>query len=627
MQPDTKPSAATGPWALLSAGIAFGIYVYCLPPVITGEDAGELVTAAATLGVPHPPGYPTWTLYAHVFTWLPWGSMAWRVALSSAFAAAAAVGLLCALFLRLTGSRSAALGASLTFAFTYEFWEQAIIPEVYALNACCLAASLLALCPRPPLPRFRPPRTYRRFGFGYGVALGVHNTLWLLGPVFALYVLYTDGRREGRWRTYALATCCALLGACVFLYLPWASARNPAVDWGNPETLSNFFSVVRRDQYAFMMTESPHSLARFLAQARIMAGMAVPQFTPWVGVLCLLGLPWMLRRHPAFTLLVTGSGLLISAAFILAQNFTYDAEWLWVMSVFQIPLYMAGAMGLAGTLAFVAAYARKTAVFLALLCIASPLVAHWSHNDRAQDRYVLAFAQELLDTLPQEAVFVPTADHESFPVLYLQAVQGQRPDVTLARKYGYLEMALWKDMPGVEQFGAAPPRRHDPELIAWLAENGARPVYITKPFALPEGSGLRFTRHGLLYQLEPNTSTSKPTPPSSFPLPPADTTDYTGKLIRLDVELAWANDRINAGDRDGALARVRAAALLFPGDPRIGNNLGTWCARHGFPEQAAYLFRSALHTAESHLPDDPATALLREHLQRIGSDVSITAPI
>ena len=29
---------------------------------ITGEDAGELVTAAATLGVAHPPGNPLWTV-------------------------------------------------------------------------------------------------------------------------------------------------------------------------------------------------------------------------------------------------------------------------------------------------------------------------------------------------------------------------------------------------------------------------------------------------------------------------------------------------------------------------------------------------------------------------------------
>jgi hypothetical protein len=619
MSNDTTPPIAPGRWALLAAGIALTVYLLCLPPTITGEDAGELVVAAQHLGVPHPPGYPTWTLYAHAFTWFPWGSVAWRVALSSAVAAAATVGLLCALLLRLTGSRTAALGASLALAFSLEFWEQAIIPEVYALNAFCFVALLAALRPRPPLPRFRPPRTYRRFGFGYGLALGVHNTIWLLGPLLALYVWCTERHRAGRWATYFVATLFALAGASVFLYLPWASARNPPVDWGNPETLSGFLRVLRRDQYAFMMTENPHSLMRFLRQCGIIAQSAVWQFTPWVGLLGLLGLPWMLRRHAAYTLLVTGSGLLISAAFILAQNFTYDAEWLWVMSVFQIPLYIAAAFGLAGALAFLAARLRKTAVLVALICVASPLLAHAPHNNRAGDTYVAAYAQALLDTLPQDAIFIPTADHETFPILYLQHCEGQRPDVTLGRKYGYLEMALWKDMPDAARFGDAPPRRHDPALITWLAQNSERPLYVSKPFALPEDAGLRFTRQGLLLRVEKNDAPSEPAPPPALHvLPPANTSDYTGKLILLDLELAWAAHQLEANDRDAALAHLRNAARLFPGDPRIGNNLAAWCARNGFPEEAAYLFRDALGTALAHLPDDPAVVLLHEHLQRIG---------
>lgn len=41
---------------------ALVVYLLCLPPTVTGEDSGELITAAYTLGVPHPPGYPIWCL-------------------------------------------------------------------------------------------------------------------------------------------------------------------------------------------------------------------------------------------------------------------------------------------------------------------------------------------------------------------------------------------------------------------------------------------------------------------------------------------------------------------------------------------------------------------------------------
>ena len=56
-----------------------------------GGDSGELVQLAVELGVAHPPGYPTWTLIAHLFSWIPFGEVGWRVNLSSAVLNALAV--------------------------------------------------------------------------------------------------------------------------------------------------------------------------------------------------------------------------------------------------------------------------------------------------------------------------------------------------------------------------------------------------------------------------------------------------------------------------------------------------------------------------------------------------------
>lgn len=63
--------------------VAFAVFLRTCARTVTGEDAGELITAAATGGVAHPPGYPLWTMLAHAFTWLPFGAIAFRVALVS----------------------------------------------------------------------------------------------------------------------------------------------------------------------------------------------------------------------------------------------------------------------------------------------------------------------------------------------------------------------------------------------------------------------------------------------------------------------------------------------------------------------------------------------------------------
>ena len=70
-----------GPWWLLLfvAGAAF------LVPNAPGIfDAGELTAAAIELGGSHPPGQPLHALLAHSFTWLPFGTLAFRIALFSA---------------------------------------------------------------------------------------------------------------------------------------------------------------------------------------------------------------------------------------------------------------------------------------------------------------------------------------------------------------------------------------------------------------------------------------------------------------------------------------------------------------------------------------------------------------
>src|SRR5271157_1079249 len=79
----------------LTFGIVWVVYYLTLAPELTLEDSGELVTGSFYAGIPHPPGYPVWTIYSWLWTeLLPMGNMAWRVAVAEAFSGALACGLL-----------------------------------------------------------------------------------------------------------------------------------------------------------------------------------------------------------------------------------------------------------------------------------------------------------------------------------------------------------------------------------------------------------------------------------------------------------------------------------------------------------------------------------------------------
>lgn len=145
--------------------ITMVVYFFTLGPSVGLEDSGELATAAANLGVPHPPGYPFWTfccwMFCKAFSWVTYmghPTPAWAVSFCSAMFGAFAAGFTAMLICRSAhdfvcgdsdstiphGSSNAtssllcfggAVGGALTFAFSPVEWSQATIVEVYSLNA------------------------------------------------------------------------------------------------------------------------------------------------------------------------------------------------------------------------------------------------------------------------------------------------------------------------------------------------------------------------------------------------------------------------------------------------------------------------------------------------------------
>ena len=79
----------------ITFGIVWAVYLFTLAPEQTLEDSGELCTASYYAGIPHPPGYPFWSIYSWLWTVIvPFGNVAWRVEVGQSFAAAMGCGLL-----------------------------------------------------------------------------------------------------------------------------------------------------------------------------------------------------------------------------------------------------------------------------------------------------------------------------------------------------------------------------------------------------------------------------------------------------------------------------------------------------------------------------------------------------
>src|ERR1700758_1526650 len=131
--------------AILVTVIAAVLYSLTAARDIVVDDTPELITAAVTLGVAHPPGYPLFTMLGHVFSLIPFGSIPFRVNLLSVVCDSLAVGVVYLIAARLTRSRIAAAIGALTLAVNAVFWEWSLAAEVFPLNNLLAAILVLLL--------------------------------------------------------------------------------------------------------------------------------------------------------------------------------------------------------------------------------------------------------------------------------------------------------------------------------------------------------------------------------------------------------------------------------------------------------------------------------------------------
>jgi hypothetical protein len=419
----------------LFQGLAsFFVYLRTCAPGLTwahnGADGGDLLAAVRTLGIPHPPGYPLYVLAARLFSLLPAGGFAFRLNLFSAFCAALTVVCLY-IWLRAELGRSAlqtsrqvtwaAAVASLLFAFSPLFWSQAIITEVYALNAL-LAALCLVLSSRGRASASSHSATnlYMLLAFVYGLSLGNHLTMLLLLPPL-VYSLRPKLELSGLRVLTAL-----LAGLSVYLYLPLRAAAAPLINWGNPRSWGQFWWVISGTlyrQYVFALPRAewwPRLLAWISDWAR--------QFGPLGLLLAFAGLA-ILWRNSRRQFLFTLGGFLLYTIYAISYS-TTDSF------VYLIPAYLFATLWIARALLYFFEWAGQwrlpvaLLIALSLMLPLSSLVGNFSALDLRHDHEASDYAEIVLELLPPQAIVITGSDRHTFALWYAQIAE-ERLDVLI----------------------------------------------------------------------------------------------------------------------------------------------------------------------------------------------------
>ena len=441
------------PFAILSFLIPFALYLLTLAPSVTFFDSGEFITAVSSLGTAHSPGYPLFVNYAKPFTWLPFGSIAFRVNIATAVSAALAcygVYLLVAHLLRdeeLPGDffRHArgfvALCSAVCFAGTPRLWLQSNHDKPYPLLAfICAVVFYLMLRWRESVDQGQERPSYVYLGaFLCGLGTGAHQIMVLMIPAYAYLLISKNWRVIYRVKEFLIAFAFGILGFAIHLHLIVRALQKPLLNWGDSKNLSQFLWNLLRKGYP---TETPVRDLNLL-WAQVNAFNVPYEFTVAGVVLLVLGLAAFVvkKRDLVFAYLIA----LLTFLVVIAGYFNTPLDLIFLTEEFFTPLYLLSAVfigigtfrlvqELAGRLPQTLSAKRPLCRALLSLIMILPLavcILHYQENDQHENYIAFDYASNSLKSLPQGAVMYTWGDSGAFPLWYLQGVERMREDLDL----------------------------------------------------------------------------------------------------------------------------------------------------------------------------------------------------
>jgi len=213
---------------------SFIVFALTVAPTLSFWDCGEFITAAYTLGVPHPPGAPFFELLGKAFTFLPVGghiadAIGFRVNLISVLSSALTVLFVYLTLIRLfrswhgdpEGIREglimilAGMTGAFALAFSDTFWFNAAEAEVYGIGMFFISFVVwLTLEWYTRSGVFNSDRTLLLIAYLLGLSIGVH--LLSLLAIFFVFVLYYFRDRVEEYITWKTGVVFALGALGVF---------------------------------------------------------------------------------------------------------------------------------------------------------------------------------------------------------------------------------------------------------------------------------------------------------------------------------------------------------------------------------------------------------------------------
>ncbi|MFA6410929.1 MAG: DUF2723 domain-containing protein, partial [Candidatus Buchananbacteria bacterium] len=508
----------------LAFALPMAVYLLTLAPSITMEDSAELITAAYTLGIAHPSGYPLYVILGKLFTYIPFGTIAWRVNLLSAVCGAATIALLYLILNKISIKKPIAFSFALVAAFSPIFWSQSVVAKFYTLNTllvCVLILFLLAW------GKSKDNKYLLWFSLVYGLALTNHTMIILLAPAFALYIIFKDYKILLNWRLILKMFILFLLGLAVYLYIPFRAWQRPVFNWGIVSTWHDALLHIARRQYNDF---SPFANAYGKVGIFVSFIFEVYRQFFWPTlVLALLGLVYLFKKNKSLTILTLGIFLGNSLGIIYLRKFSWGAGVDYTYRVYYLPAFLMITVWAAYIISYLydfllpilkkqskIVYQISLGLFF-LILFSLPvnfLISNYKFCDFSRFWFNYDYTKNLLASLEPNSVYYFSydgslqGDTELFTLAYFKMVENFRPDVSVISEQNFFYKDVFIQLPK-EYFKLDFENRRQ-EIFKLLEKIDGRPIYsnFAPNFEKKELSYFGLS-NGFAYKVYPNLAAAK----------------------------------------------------------------------------------------------------------------------
>lgn len=558
---------------------------------ISGGDSGDLATAAYLGGVPHPPGYPLYTLIGFLVSHIPVSSVAWRMGLLSSLPHAITVSLVFLLVRRLTGRVASGVFASLVLVGNYLFFLYSVTPEVFALLDLFLIVLTFLFY---QWITTKKPGYLLWTSFVFGLSLSHHHVILFFVPALAFWV-WQEMRRMRK--IFVLCAVYFTLGLLPYLYIPIAARGNAIINWDRAVDLPNFIRLVSRADYGSFVSSGFYGsqLVDRIIQVKTYLQFLVLDFR-WFGIalaLCGLYWAWVKKRSIAgglaLAVLFLGPLFYFYASFPLVNRFTIGTY-----ERFLLPSYLFIALLMGFGFEQVILWSKQVLrlrmwrsstvqfAFVAILFmypISALGVTLWRFWGLRTDQTAQYLARDILASVPEDAILLMARDTQLFTTQYVRYSLGERPDVKLIHGSRMPSSDYPDVIARVFPHLTVPTERGEAFLTEFIHANSGRFTIVSNT-RLPTPPGWLWVPHGLVFWLTEESRvpsvdeliTGNDALWSSYQNPENGILGRYNHLMLADVRGVYATGRIELGKTLMRAGKLPEAKRQFEAALTLGSD-------------------------------------------------------